>query len=82
MIDFTIEAVFTMSKKGQFKLTHGGFEFTKRTGKNHNKTLWVCVKTRREHCKGKAETQRIDGREMVKLYGVHNHLPDKSETEN
>lgn len=68
-----------MTSRGNFKLLHGGFEFTNNgTIEGGNTTVWVCSKTRRAYCKGRAHTRRIDGKEMVKLFGIHNHHPDNS----
>lgn len=80
-VDFKDEATFTMTKKGRLKLLHEGFEFTKHKTNKLGITFWECSKTRRFYCKGKARTSQIDGKEVVKLYGVHNHLPDQSNSE-
>lgn len=77
-LDFKHVATFTMSLKGHFKLLHGGFEFTKeRTNKEGTTINWVCSKKRRYGCKGKARTRRIDSKEMVKIFGRHNHPPNE-----
>lgn len=49
---------------------HEGFEFTKKDTIN-NITYWTCVKSRKEHCGGKAKTRQMGNRHMMKIYGVH-----------
>lgn len=71
-----------MSKKGHFKLMHGGFEFIKlRFNKERNTTAWVCSKKCRFGCKGKAQTRQVGDKEMVKIYDQHNHLPNDIDIE-
>lgn len=74
-IDFKDEATFGTTQRGHLKLMHGGFEFVKNYTNKKGGILWECLKSRRFKCKGKAQTRRINGREMVKLYDVHIHLP-------
>lgn len=71
-----------MTQRGHLKLLHGGFEFIKeRTTKNGNQTSWVCSMKRRFYCKGRAQTRRIGAKEIVELYGIHNHLPMDTDAE-
>lgn len=80
--DFKDEATFTMTSRGHFKLLHGGFEFIKNgINKRGDLTYWHCSTKYKSHCKGKAQTRRIDTREMVRASGVHNHLPSDTNDE-
>lgn len=65
------EAVFSTTIRGRLKLVHNGREYTK-LRKTKNLTFWECCK-KRSGCKGKAKTQTIDSKEMVKAYDLHNH---------
>lgn len=68
------EAVFTMTRNGGLKLIHQNLEFFKfRTKNRSGVTYWRCMKFSRFKCKGKAMTQKIGLKEMVKFYGIHNH---------
>lgn len=75
LTEYKDEATFTMTRAGKFKLLQGGYEFTKMKSNLQGHTIWKCSQKSRLRCKGKAKTQQIDGREMVKLYDIHNHQP-------
>lgn len=71
-----------MTIRGHLKLLHGGFEFIKKlTNKQGDITYWECTKQQKSHCKGRAHTRRIGSKEMVRVSGVHNHLPDSVASE-
>lgn len=70
-----------MSLRGNLKLIHNGFEFLKQRDGAKGVTHWTCVKSRWNHCKGKARTFKDGHKEMVKLSCAHNHLPDKVKSE-
>lgn len=66
-----------MTQKGNLKLIHDGFEFSKvKTNKKGNITYWACLKKTGGCCIGRAQTRRIGSREMVKVYNTHNHFPN------
>lgn len=66
-----------MTQRGHSKLLYGGFEFVRnRINKVGNTTVWDCSQKRQFGCKGKAQTRQINSKEMVKLYGMHNHFPN------
>lgn len=69
---FTEEATFVISKRGYSKLTLNGYEYTKRST-NNGITYWRCCNARWKQCGGKAQTQLIDKKQMVKAYDDHNH---------
>lgn len=82
--DFTDEAVFTMTSRGRFKLVHNGYEYTERTGARYAKRQeetksWRCIRNRRYYCKGKAITRQIGSKQMIHVYGEHDHPPETSE---
>lgn len=78
---FNDEAVFTMSTRGRFKLVHNGFEyFQGRVTKDV--TYWRCKDRIHNRCKGKAITQNVGSKEVVKSYGIHNHGPLKRPHQN
>lgn len=79
LIDFNEEAIFTRTAKGNFKLSHEGFQYTRHTTNKKDLTYWECVRKRRYNCRGRAQTRLIDGIEMAKFYGTHNHHLDDSE---
>lgn len=80
-VDFQDLATFTLSQKRNLKLIYKGFGFLKdKTNERGDITYWACAK-RRFNCKGKAQTRRIDGKEMVKIYREHNHPPDDPKRE-
>lgn len=65
-----------MTMRGRFKLVHNGYEYTEQSGaKNAQTTTWRCVRSRRQHCKGKAITKQIDSKQMIKTYNEHDHPP-------
>lgn len=65
-------ATFTTSAKGQLKLVHNDFEYTKQRERN-GVSYWMCVKRRWKLCRGKAQTCKIGSNYMVKIYDEHNH---------
>lgn len=72
LIDFQDVATFTSTVRGQVKLIHKGFEYTRYQFRN-NFTKWRCCKCRWQQCKGKAITRQFGPIEMVRAYGKHNH---------
>lgn len=75
--DFNEEAVFTMSLRGRFKLLAHGFEFFQSKRKS-GITYWRCAECNRLKCRGKAQSRQIGPKNMVKLYGEHNHSQQSS----
>lgn len=71
--DFTEEAEFTLSRAGQFKLTHQNHGFYKHSVKPNGETFWRCDKYRIRNCKVKAFTFKVGSKEMVKVFGSHMH---------
>lgn len=65
-----------MTARGFYKLVHNEFEYCKNYERNHI-CYWRCSKSRRGYCRGKACTQQIGLKQMVKAYDVHNHLPNE-----
>lgn len=63
-----VEAVFTMSTRGQSKLDHQGYEYLKYYTAN-GVTSWRCVN--RQHCRAKAKTKLIGLKHMAKTKGIH-----------
>lgn len=61
-----------MSMRGNSKLTHNGYEYTKKKITTTT-TIWECDKRRWNFCRGKAYTRQIHQKQMIKLKGSHNH---------
>lgn len=76
-LGFHDEATFAMTVRGNSKLLHEGYEYTKSTVTN-GFTNWRCCRCRWEQCKGKAKTIKIGLKEMVKAYDLHNHDPENT----
>lgn len=74
-IGFVDVATFTTTVRGQTKLVHKGYEYTRYQTKV-NFTKWRCCRTRWQQCKGKATTTSIGALEMVRAHGDHNHFPN------
>lgn len=66
------EATFTLTKINTLKLIHKGFSYIKRP---RTKNGWRCIKHSNGKCRGRAETREIGSRQMVEVFGVHNHPP-------
>lgn len=79
LIDWYEEAVFSTTQQNRLKLLHRGFEYTT-TNISNGVTYWVCSK-KRAGCKGKARTKKINEKEMVKIYHLHNHHLDDMKME-
>lgn len=71
-IGFSEVATFSITQLKTLKLVHQGYSYIK-SGK---KDRWQCSKTRREKCRGKAQTRLINSRQMIKVSGEHNHPPN------
>lgn len=78
---FDEEAKYTLSTHGSCKLIRNGYSYFKYRV-NKNDTFWRCNNKKNKGCKGKARTRRIGAKEMMKLCGMHNHLPDSLVEEN
>lgn len=61
-----------MTRNGGFKLIRGEFEYIKLRCRR-DVTFWRCVKFLSNKCRGKATTRQIGLKQMVQLYGMHNH---------
>lgn len=73
-LDYHGEAIFTMSIRGNSKLTHNGYSYIKgHESKNHGVTTWRCEKRHTFRCKGKVRTQMIGGKCVVQVDYSHNH---------
>lgn len=67
-----------MTRLGYSKLIHSGYSYTKKRISKES-TFWRCVFFQRTRCTGKAVTQQIGKKHLVKAYAAHNHLPDPDE---
>lgn len=80
---FNMDAAFTLSRRGQLKLVHHQYEFTRvRCSRNTLITTWRCSLPHsfpQFKCDVKAFTKKFGNREMVKVLGVHSHAPGKQE---
>lgn len=71
-----------MTKKGNYKLLAGGFEFLKHyTSKQGDTTYWDCSKKHQLGCRGRAHTKQVGTKQMVKFLGTHNHFLDNIASE-
>lgn len=70
-----------MTQRGRLKLLHGGFDFIKHSNNKQGISYWVCSKRRPSYCKGRAQTRRVGTKEIVEVYGTHNHPPENITTE-
>lgn len=74
---FNIEAVFSMTTRGNRKLIHNGYTYTHyKDSVSNDVQTWRCNKSRWAQCKGRAKTTEINGKRMMKIIGEHNHFPD------
>lgn len=66
-----------MTARGNHKLIHKGYDYNYyKCSVTNDITNWRCSKHRWAQCKGKAQTRKINGKHMVKVYDKHNHQPD------
>lgn len=77
-IGFTDEAKYLTTRAGTLKLSKDGFTYLKNVA-FMDCTHWRCAKYTQTRCKGKAQTKMFGGKEMMKVYGEHNHLPPNNE---
>lgn len=77
-LDFEDIATFKTVRGDKLKvIDQNGFEYTR--GRTYNDVaFWRCDKFKKLRCKGKAKTWLVGNNHMMKIYGIHNHLPTKA----
>lgn len=79
-LGFIEEATFMLSKRGQFKLIHNGFDYLKMSyAKSSGITAWRCrhnLSYPHLKCRARAHTKECGQIQKVKLLGTHTHSVD------